>query len=436
MERLVPGGFASSTLLDPASTVSATYGVAFQQPFRLSTLPWWIRSARSATFLVDRDGVLRYADDYEVRSPLWTPLELLDAYKEQRRLITSLKSIDQQFREAAELSLAPVGPNTKSAVPVLVEALASEDVSVRAGAAAALYWIASEADEAADQLGASLNDENRQVRRLAVLALGRIGKAAEPYLVAALKQEDAVIRKRAAFDLSRVPALQPESLDALIGALGDRDIHVRRAVVRSLVRLPMNLRTKPVLEAVASTLGDPSQPVRKAAAYGLQGMRPHAQAATPALAKVLRHKHHHSRTLAAVVLRTIGPDAQAAIPALIHNAVYDTGIPRDLALDALKAIGPDATSALLTLLKNGSEKERIGAAKSLGYNQPDDSRVIQGLIELLADESNQVRTQAIKALGEFGPASQAATAALTELLKENDKTIRAAAGTSLKKIDP
>jgi peroxiredoxin len=42
-------------LLDPAWTVSATYGVAFQM--RIHT-EW---SNRPATFIIDRDGVLRYA---------------------------------------------------------------------------------------------------------------------------------------------------------------------------------------------------------------------------------------------------------------------------------------------------------------------------------------------------------------------------------------
>jgi peroxiredoxin len=42
-------------LLDPALTVSATYGVAFQM--RIHT-EW---SNRPATFIIDRDGILRYA---------------------------------------------------------------------------------------------------------------------------------------------------------------------------------------------------------------------------------------------------------------------------------------------------------------------------------------------------------------------------------------
>ena len=92
---------------------------------------------------------------------------------------------------------------------MFVEALANADPSVRAGGAAALYWIASCAEEAAGALGDSLNDENRQVRRLAGLALGRIGNAAEPHLVAALKHKDAPIRTRAVIPVPLTPYRLP-----------------------------------------------------------------------------------------------------------------------------------------------------------------------------------------------------------------------------------
>ena len=42
-------------LADPACTVSATYGVAFQMRIHTEI------STRPATFLIDRDGTLRYA---------------------------------------------------------------------------------------------------------------------------------------------------------------------------------------------------------------------------------------------------------------------------------------------------------------------------------------------------------------------------------------
>lgn len=42
-------------LMDPSLTVSATYGVAFQMRIHVEL------SNRPATFIIDRDGVIRYA---------------------------------------------------------------------------------------------------------------------------------------------------------------------------------------------------------------------------------------------------------------------------------------------------------------------------------------------------------------------------------------
>ena len=49
------GGVGYPLLLDPAGTVGATYGVAYQM--RIHTE----RSNRPTTFLIDRNGVIRYA---------------------------------------------------------------------------------------------------------------------------------------------------------------------------------------------------------------------------------------------------------------------------------------------------------------------------------------------------------------------------------------
>ena len=42
-------------LMDPTQTVSATYGVAFQMRIHVE------RSNRPATFIIDKEGILRYA---------------------------------------------------------------------------------------------------------------------------------------------------------------------------------------------------------------------------------------------------------------------------------------------------------------------------------------------------------------------------------------
>jgi hypothetical protein len=53
--EFVPAG----VLFDPLSTVSASYGVAFQTKFRDDVNPW---TSRPAIFVIDREGVLRHVD--------------------------------------------------------------------------------------------------------------------------------------------------------------------------------------------------------------------------------------------------------------------------------------------------------------------------------------------------------------------------------------
>jgi alkyl hydroperoxide reductase subunit AhpC len=52
-----PKDIPAQVVFDPASTVSATYGVAFQTQFRDNA---W--SSRPTIFIIDRAGVIRYTD--------------------------------------------------------------------------------------------------------------------------------------------------------------------------------------------------------------------------------------------------------------------------------------------------------------------------------------------------------------------------------------
>ena len=234
-----PGDVPTEVLFDPLSTVSATYGVAFQTQFREGQNAW---SSRPAIFVIDRDGVLRYADlryadsrhDQDIREEGIFPA--LDELEEQRKLITALQKVDS-LREAARIALAPIGVDTKAAIGPLARALKDEAVQVRAGAAAALYWIAPAAGDAVPALGEALGDTDRRVRRLSGLALARIGpgaRSAVPALVEALKDRDDRVRAATADALNGIGPPARAAVPALTEALKDRAPDVRSRVARAL----------------------------------------------------------------------------------------------------------------------------------------------------------------------------------------------------------
>lgn len=62
-------------LLDPAFTVSATYGVAFQMRIHVE------RSNRPATFIIDKEGVIRYSRRGRKFNDRPTPADILAELK-------------------------------------------------------------------------------------------------------------------------------------------------------------------------------------------------------------------------------------------------------------------------------------------------------------------------------------------------------------------
>src|SRR5262245_57503050 len=223
-----PAEVPPAVLFDPLSTVSATYGVAFQTRFRGG--PW---SSRPAIFVIDQGGVIRHAGsrpDEDIREEGIFPV--LDDLEEQRRLITGLTSKGQERGEAARVALAPFGPRTGTVVSTLVKALKDGDVLVRAGAAAALLWIAPRAGAAVPALTAALEDRDPRVRRLAVSTLGRIcsTRAIVEALVRTLADEDARVRAAAFTALEQVGPLADGALQQ---ALAGKDPRLRAAAARA-----------------------------------------------------------------------------------------------------------------------------------------------------------------------------------------------------------
>jgi HEAT repeat protein len=303
-----PKEIPAGVVFDPVSTVSATYGVAFQTRFRREQGPW---SGRPAIFVIDPGGVLRYTDsqpELDLREVDFFPV--LDDLEKQRRLITDLGG-QEGLGEAARIALAPLGAGSKSAIPALVRALKDESAQVRAGAAAALDWLAPRAQAAIPPLGEALQDSDRRVRRLSRLALGRMGPeagTAARALAKGLVDQDAGVRTAAAGALQQIgAAAAPGVIQAL---KKDRDQRVRAAAAAALPGLQAEGATQQqVLAALVGALKEDEAVVRVAAAYALGATRTKAPDAVAALRKALEDRDGSVRKAAAAALQHIDPEA-------------------------------------------------------------------------------------------------------------------------------
>jgi HEAT repeat protein/outer membrane protein assembly factor BamB len=195
-----------------------------------------------------------------------------------------------------------IGP---PAIPLLVDLLRHELVSIRRSAVDTLIDLAPYTESIQPALRRALRDEDWPVAGDAARALGQLGKRASP------------------------------SLPALVKALSHEEPHVRIYAAEGLASIgpQAGAATKDLARAVA----DPIPGVRWAACEALASIGPAAQSAVPQLIEALTDEFLYVRIFAAGALGSIGPKAKTALEAL-REAANDPTM-RDEAEWALNRIG-------------------------------------------------------------------------------------------------
>lgn len=276
-----------------------------------------------------------------------------------------------------------------------------------------------------------LRNEEPEVRRTAVHALGRIGdRRALDALIDALQTDDAALVITAAGALGSIG--DRRAFDALVGLLSHDDAAVRQAAVSAInsighpetgprVRELLNSPNEHVRESavriagyfgdaesfelVLKLLADPAEGVRRTAVEHL-GYFEDARV-LPALAAALKGKSAAVRAVAARALAHV--DEESALPHL-SKAVVDND-PR-VRYQAVKSAAmhriPELAPTLREIARSDSAiPVRIAAVRALGELR--DTAATPLLIELAMHPETDIASVAIVALGQLpGPAAAAA----------------------------
>src|SRR5688572_9504513 len=174
-----------------------------------------------------------------------------------------------------------IGP---PAIPLLVELLRHQEVSLRRNAADCLIDLAPDTERIQPALRRALNDEDAAVAGDAARALGALGPKASP------------------------------SVRALVTTLSHEDPYVRVYAAEALASV--GPKADVATKDLAGALGDPAPGVRWAAAEALASIGPAAHAAVPQLIEALKDEFLYVRICAAGALGSLGPKAQMASEAL------------------------------------------------------------------------------------------------------------------------
>lgn len=301
--------------------------------------------------------------------------------------------------------MAEKGPDD---VPVLIRALADEEMGTRWNAALVLGEIGDAAATSA-LIERVQEDAHPRVRRRAMTALAQLGAdAAVPALVARLASEDRLERRDAARALGKLG--DREAVAPLIDALEDDEGFVRRDAARALGQLG-DKGAVPALETLAQEPGraynpqrplaehEPS-PAARAARFALGELG--GESGLAALEKLLGSEQPHVRVRA---VSTLGALGEQGVPLLIRaldkggdDDVPVSGSPlRQAAIAALEAIGGDAAVAALAQafelieppLSRGDTEDMRRTARALErLGHPEALPTLRAALEVSEDEDN------------------------------------------------
>ena len=228
-----------------------------------------------------------------------------------------------------------------------------------------------------------------------------------PELVSRLEGKDPIARTHIISILARFN--RPDVAGALQAQLKDPNKFIRQAVLNALARLDGN--ADPGL--LCEVLRDPDVETQQKAIDAV--VRANHPDTMLHLVKVLKDENESARRAAVEVLNEIGTAAHVKF--LLQSIKDDDWWVRSRAADALAKIGgPRVIEASLELIRDQDEDVRRAAIEIL--NQTKDERAVGYLIEATNDPDWWVRERAVDALAEIG--SRAALPALLSMLDNAD----------------
>lgn len=273
-----------------------------------------------------------------------------------------------------------------------------------------------------DVLIAQLEAEDLEVRRSAVVALGRIGdSSATPALINTLSDEALAID--AANALAQIG--DSRAVDGLLNLIGDDDASIRQAAVSAL----NSLIPPSMSERIIPLLHDRDSNVRESAVK-IAGYFGYPKSAG-ALLELSRDPNERVRCAAIEHLPYV--EDERVFDVLVHAIKEETPNVRAAAARALGTM--DAPEVVQTLIKGLSDEDawvRYFSARALGRRRSEES--VEALERVIEKEKfNHVRIAALDSLGQIG--GQRIVEIVAGLVRDDDPDVAHAAQVALGKSE-
>jgi len=353
-------------------------------------------------------------------------------------LVEGLRHEDWIVRMSSATLLGRLGEDAKPALPALAGAMKKDGKDrVRQACAEALGRLGPLAADTADALRMAAADEELQVRRRAIAALGKIGPAGVPGLVEVFRDGRRTYRDDV---VEAILASGEAMLPALLVLLRDENAWTRVQAAQLIGRIGGG--PEGVEQALRRACGDEDARVACEAACALWGRTKEEGAVFPVLIRGLRSDDLYAREAAVVAVARVGR-ADAEVAEALADAIRRTegeavaavravGLPAVMAvIDALRTGGPGAEALLdVLVLVRPVHAEAVPHLATLlgvwrGRGKPDvhgtlvdaGEPAVTHLVLVLESGTPKARSAAARVLRDLGESSRPAVPALRRALE-------------------
>ncbi len=301
-------------------------------------------------------------------------------------------------------------------------ALADERDEVRQAAWLAIGWYGSPDSFFLDRLVEDLEPERPvTVRRAAAFAAPYVdaetSAGVDAALIVASHDEDLELRRRAVLALGAAARFRDPPLDRLIDGLGDGDPVVREASAQGLARIEASERLdaerlRRIVPALAAALDDEREGVAHYAVMALGRTGAAMEPAFPRLLAALDDPRALVRANAATALAGGGPAALRFVRDALER---DDGRRAEMLTWTLRLLGRDALAALDAAAKRPEDLVAVWASLRAWEVGHDDTLAVARLAPRLASTDPTAVLEAVRGLGRIGPSARVARPELEAL---------------------
>ena len=352
-------------------------------------------------------------------------------------LLPALDSEEPRLRQEALSGILSLRPNSRAAVPHLIERLAAKDPSKRKQAIDLLGRMGYDASVAVPKLITGLGQADEEEKRSIRNALVEMGPASIPSLLDSATEIPLAKLLGETWQADCIGGIGIQAVSSLTNSLKENPGN--GAGLLSLVALQKIGDKSPTTRQVILPWLEHEQAVfRGAALSALVASSTKPNMLMPRLQAAMRDSNSLVRQAAMDALASLGSSAKGATTALV-NSLDD----KDAAvqLSAIRAIGKlesdDSALAerLVKFLDGANPETRLAVVVSLGGFRRLPDSAVNSLVNVLEVEHAETQSTVFGALAKLGSSAKPALPALNSALNHKNEVVRTSALKALAKVE-